>query len=545
METSHQKNDFLRRGISGMAVVLVVAGIFVTSVGFLSLKFKQGDSPASQGFFNRTSALISKTFGDMFSSGQNKPAAEIDLGQSPASGSNREIKNTSSPLPLQQAARYLTEENKNSNSPAENSILQSSASGNNFSVTSSSGSELPTSSNPKTSALSSPALCDFTKIQTPNHKILFSEIAWMGSVKSASDEWIELKNNSGQNLPLRGWQIVSDDGNNSSTDSTSSPRASSPQVKITFDEKNNFPAGTFYLLERSDDNSAPNVTADKIYSGALSNDGVRLRIFNANCELADEIDALKSWPAGDNAGKKTMERSSLDLSWHTSAQVGGTPKAENSTAFSTTGQTSAVSQSGNVSFVADSTPQSSTTLNTTASAISASTSVASTSNPQAPAPTSLSHILISDIQTTGGSGKSNNDFIKMYNAADSAVDIGGWQLKKENASGTASSIRVFPSGASIASRGYFVWANSENNFAGSVGANVSSTAYLTDNNSAALFDSSGKIIDAVAWGSSHVNPFVEGSAYPTNPAANQILGRKIVNAAMQDTDNNAVDFEIK
>lgn len=299
----------MKRGVSGIAAVCIVAGLFVVSVGFLSWKFKQGDSSASQGFFNRTSALISKTFDDMFSSGQSTPAVEIDLGEQAANVNEEEIKNTSSSpfasakggkasgdsphfKSSQQAARYLTEENKNSFSPAESPIVPSSANGINVSVTS-------------------------------------------------------------------------------------------------------------------------------------------------------------------------------------------------------------------------------------------------------------SFILISDIQTTGGSGKSDDDFIKMYNADDSAADIGGWQLKKRTQPGTESSIRVFPSGASIASHGYFVWANSENNFASAVGANVSSTSYLSDNYSIALFDASGKIIDAVAWGSGHVNPFVEGSAYPTNPVANQILARKIVNAAMQDTDNNAGDFEIR
>ena len=144
METSHRKNDFSRRGVSGIAAVLIVAGLFAASVGFLSLKFKPDDS--SQGFFKRTSAMISKTFGDMFSSERDMPVVEIDLGESSTGVSGAEIKNTSAAVGASSVIQSsgeekLTEkvsENKNPDSSAENSVLPSmAAGGNNLSAASS------------------------------------------------------------------------------------------------------------------------------------------------------------------------------------------------------------------------------------------------------------------------------------------------------------------------------------------------------------------------------------------------------------------------
>ena len=78
----------------------------------------------------------------------------------------------------------------------------------------------------------------------------------------------------------------------------------------------------------------------------------------------------------------------------------------------------------------------------------------------------------------------------------------------------------------------------------SVGADVSSAETLSANNSVALFDASGTIVDAVAWGTG-MNQYVEGAAYPANPTAGQILTRIFQNGMIVDTDNNVTDFVIQ
>jgi len=168
-------------------------------------------------------------------------------------------------------------------------------------------------------------LCEINPLLIPQRdKIVFNEIAWMGTQVSGNDEWIELKNLSSEPINLSGWQILD----------------KNQDIKIFFDEEDIIPPFGFYLLERSNDQTVPTIKADKIYTGNLSNENEQLYLFDNNCQLRDKI--VSPWPAGDNNSKRTMERNSLsivpaattqDLSWQTSYQPGGTPKAENSKGY--------------------------------------------------------------------------------------------------------------------------------------------------------------------------------------------------------------------
>jgi hypothetical protein len=147
--------------------------------------------------------------------------------------------------------------------------------------------------------------------------IIINEVAWMGTETSSSDEWIELKNITGEDVNMSGWQLLDKDN----------------QIKVIFTSEDIIPANGYYLLERTDDSTVPNILADKIYSGALSDDNETLRLFNPGCQLVDGTDL---WSAGDKDLKKTMERDSID--WHTYSLenideisgLWGTPKKQNS-----------------------------------------------------------------------------------------------------------------------------------------------------------------------------------------------------------------------
>lgn len=152
-------------------------------------------------------------------------------------------------------------------------------------------------------------------------------------------------------------------------------------------------------------------------------------------------------------------------------------------------------------------------------------------------------LLIFEIQITGGPGNSEQDFIKIYNPTSYAVNAGGWKLRKRSKTGGDASIKVIPDGTAISSGAVLTWANSKDNFAGTVGADISSTATISADNSIAILDADGKIIDAVAWGGG-TGQFVEGAPYPNNPEAGQILRRKTGGANLQDTDNNSADFSV-
>lgn len=159
-----------------------------------------------------------------------------------------------------------------------------------------------------------------------NGAILINEIAWMGTLTSSADEWIELKNNGAVDIDLKNWQLVS-------TQST---------FKISL--SGIIKAGDYYLLERTDDNSVPEIKADQIYSGALSNTGENLELKNSNGIIIDSVNAQSSWTAGDNTSKQTMERAG-NLSWQNSALPHGTPQKKNS------GEASVQSPSENITAI--------------------------------------------------------------------------------------------------------------------------------------------------------------------------------------------------
>jgi methyl coenzyme M reductase subunit D len=148
-------------------------------------------------------------------------------------------------------------------------------------------------------------------------KIVINEIAWMGTLESHYDEWIELKNLSNGNVDLSGWILEKGDCEDGDCD------------KI--DLEGIIKSREFYLLERSDDNSVKNVKADLFFSGSINNKNEFLILKNKEGVIIDKISAEPDWPAGDNNKKLTMERNK-DGKWKNSLIVDGTPKKENSEA---------------------------------------------------------------------------------------------------------------------------------------------------------------------------------------------------------------------
>lgn len=149
--------------------------------------------------------------------------------------------------------------------------------------------------------------------------------------------------------------------------------------------------------------------------------------------------------------------------------------------------------------------------------------------------------LIYEIRITGGTGKSAEDYIKIFNPNPKTIDLSGWRLKKGSKTGSESSIRVFPDGAIVGAGKVITWAN--NDYASTVGAELFSSQTIAANNSVGLFNKDGVLVDAVGWGEV-AGGFVEGLAYPTSPEAGQVLLRKQAGGVLLDTQNNAQDFEI-
>jgi len=150
------------------------------------------------------------------------------------------------------------------------------------------------------------------------------------------------------------------------------------------------------------------------------------------------------------------------------------------------------------------------------------------------------HVVISEVQIAGAGG-ANEDFVELYNPTDTPYDLNGHRIVKRTADGTSdTSLKSWTSETLIPANGYYLWANSS--WTPSVTADASTSATLAANNGVALRQGAmdtGIIIDSVAWGTV-TNAFIEGTPFPTNPAAGESLER-----VGDDTDNNSVDFIIQ
>ncbi|HEV7242649.1 MAG TPA: phospholipase D-like domain-containing protein [Thermoanaerobaculia bacterium] len=151
--------------------------------------------------------------------------------------------------------------------------------------------------------------------------VVVSEVAWMGTTGSTSNEWIELYNNTSSSISLTSWTLTAVDG--------------TPSVTLT----GSIGAFSYYLLERTDDNSVPGITADKIYTGAMVDGGEQLVLRDASSNVIDTANQNGSWFAGTTTNRATMSRTDSNGSgttssnWHTSTvsySIGlGTPRAAN------------------------------------------------------------------------------------------------------------------------------------------------------------------------------------------------------------------------
>ncbi len=124
--------------------------------------------------------------------------------------------------------------------------------------------------------------------------VVINEIAWMGTSYSASDEWIELYNNTEQDIDLMGWSLVWSHG------TTSHSIVFSTSTTDTTTATTTISSNGFYLIERTKDNTIRDIFADQIYTGALSNNGEHLKLFDSQNNLIDEVNCVDNWFAGKN-----------------------------------------------------------------------------------------------------------------------------------------------------------------------------------------------------------------------------------------------------
>ncbi|PIR98547.1 MAG: hypothetical protein COT88_01020 [Candidatus Colwellbacteria bacterium CG10_big_fil_rev_8_21_14_0_10_41_28] len=168
--------------------------------------------------------------------------------------------------------------------------------------------------------------CSQENLLEPTETVLINEVSWSGKKDHTSEEWIELLIEKSTNLD--GWSLVSVDGG--------------LDIKIS-----DLTADGYVVLRRvlaSDDLDKDyyvgNRRADYLYTGAISNQGEILRLFDADCALVHEIDASTGWK--QLGGTASPDYRSLERGigkWQTYAGNGangvmGTPGVKNSEGIS-------------------------------------------------------------------------------------------------------------------------------------------------------------------------------------------------------------------
>ena len=242
--------------------------------------------------------------------------------------------------------------------------------------------------------------------------IVVNELAWMGTTHSPNDEWMELYNNTENPINLDGWRLVAQDG--------------TPKINIS----GTIPANGFYLLERTNDETVPGISADKIYTGALSNSGENLKLYDNLNNVIDEVNCSAGWFTG--LGKpeyKTMERKNPQLSdsdssnWQTSQNSGGTPNSKNSVFAENE--------------IVDVKPR----------------QYQDEPKPkeEKPKPIISSGIVINEILPSPEGADEKEEWIEIFNQNNFEVDLSGWQIAD-----TTDKIYTFLIGTKISAQGFLV-----------------------------------------------------------------------------------------
>ncbi|OIO31227.1 hypothetical protein AUJ77_00250 [Candidatus Nomurabacteria bacterium CG1_02_43_90] len=142
--------------------------------------------------------------------------------------------------------------------------------------------------------------------------VVINEIAWMGTAVSPSNEWIEIANTGNTPSDLNGWTL-------------------SLEGKKDIILSGSIAGGGYYLIERTDDTTVPNIPADLIssFGTGIPNTGAVLSLKDTQGTVVDRVDGSNGWNiggniAGDNTTKETAQRGANG--WYTSAP---TPRALN------------------------------------------------------------------------------------------------------------------------------------------------------------------------------------------------------------------------
>jgi Lamin Tail Domain len=402
--------------------------------------------------------------------------------------------------------------------------------------------------------------------------VVINEIAWGGTVASASAEWIELYNTTTSDIDLTNWTIVTADGN--------------PTI-ITI-PSGIIPKDGYFLLERAE-TAVNDIAANYVYGGSnFSNSGESLQLLDSFNNLIDTANNNGGgWPAG-TAGTGSpiygsMERvnyliADSDTNWLTNNglvrngsdsatppnPINGTPKQINSATPATLASTAteAANLTSTIAPILTGTAAANLTatasvVNMTNTAVAANltatasaapsntpTNTATATNTSPPITGSATHVVISEFRTRGPGG-AEDEFVEIYNPTSNPIDISGWVMSASNDSGTVQNRATIPLATLLRSGQYYLIAH--NGYvipSGGLSPNLKYGTSISDSGGIALINATGVIIEEV--GMSQNSFYQEGTPLsPLTTNSNKSYERKDGGASDScfDTDDNSKDFQ--
>ena len=352
--------------------------------------------------------------------------------------------------------------------------------------------------------------------------VVINEVAWSGTVSDSSGEWIELYNPGPTKITLTDWTLVADDG--------------VPTIHLTGE----ISPGGYFLLERTDDLTISDITADQIYVGDLGNTNETLRLLapnplDPNGTLIDSANLNGgAWPAGiafpDYA---SMERIAVvpdsDAAWESNNGITKNGSDINGVAIRGTPR-----QPNSQNTPIGTTPPSATDVTPGPTNIPTRTK---TPTPTIAPPKKL---VISQFRTRGPNG-ANDEFVELFNPSNAPVNIGNWQIKKSSDCGQViTSLLTIPAGEVLLSGQHYLAASKTANLAG---ADQVFLLPIMDGGGLALEKPDDSIVDQVGLCAGTI--FLEGTALqPLIGDFNQSYARQ-PNTGVRgciDRNRNSEDF---
>jgi uncharacterized protein len=149
-------------------------------------------------------------------------------------------------------------------------------------------------------------------------------------------------------------------------------------------------------------------------------------------------------------------------------------------------------------------------------------------------------VVISEFRTRGPLG-GNDEFVELFNASSSPVDIGGWKIRGSNAAGTIGDRASIPTGTTLKAGCYYLAVNTAaSGYSGTVTGNLTFTTGITDDGGLALTRADNSIVDQA--GMSSGSAFGEGIRLAAFGGTNGDRAYARTPSAGSDTGDNATDF---